>query len=129
MADDAATNGRKESVDDSSNNVHIDIADDEVEMTKFPISTRKRSMTFSPWKPDTISTVLSWKDVTVSTKTTPTKILLNNVSGEILGGFYAIMGSSGTHLLIYSLLHSLITFIRWWKDYFTFDSFSANGRQ
>ncbi len=103
MASEATTEWKKVSIDDSTDKVHINVADDEVEMTNFPVSTRKRSMTFSPWKPDTISTVLSWKDVTVTTKTTPPKVLLDNVSGEILGGFYAIMGSSGSHLLNHSV--------------------------
>ncbi len=82
-------------ITESTEKIHIDVAEDDIEMKDFPTSTRKRSMTFSPWKPDTITTVLSWKDVTVTTKTKPPKVLLENVSGEILGGFYAIMGSSG----------------------------------
>lgn len=82
-------------ITESTEKIHIDVADDDIEMKDYPTTTRKRSMTFSPWKPDTITTVLSWKDVTVRTKTKPPKVLLENVSGEILGGFYAIMGSSG----------------------------------
>jgi len=95
MKDDIPVEQRNVDITESTEKIHIDVADDEFEMKDYPATTRKRSMTFSPWKPDTITTVLSWKDVTVRTKTKPAKVLLENVSGEILGGFYAIMGSSG----------------------------------
>jgi ATP-binding cassette subfamily G (WHITE) protein 2 len=66
---------------------------DEVHMDN-PLQ-RPRALTFSPWQPSDSPAVLTWKDLTVSTKTTPPKVLLNNVTGSITGGFWAIMGASG----------------------------------
>ena len=56
---------------------------------------RQRSMTFSPYVPDNSPIVLSWSNMTVTTKKEPRKILLDNISGSITGGFWAIMGASG----------------------------------
>jgi ATP-binding cassette subfamily G (WHITE) protein 2 len=56
---------------------------------------RERAYTFSPWQPDNAPAVLTWKDIVVSTKTNPTKVLLNHISGTITGGFWAILGPSG----------------------------------
>jgi ABC-type multidrug transport system fused ATPase/permease subunit len=59
------------------------------------VHTRARSQTYSPWTPDNSPAILTWKNLNVSTKTTPPKTLLHNVSGTITGGFWAIMGASG----------------------------------
>jgi len=56
---------------------------------------RHRSFSFSAMAPTNAPVVLVWKDLSVLTKTKPPKILLNNISGQITGGFWAIMGSSG----------------------------------
>eukprot|EP01031_Cornospumella_fuschlensis_P031507 gene31507-38079_t len=56
---------------------------------------RNRAPTFSPVAPDQSPTVLSFTNITVRTRNKPKKILLDNVSGSITGGFWAIMGASG----------------------------------
>lgn len=56
---------------------------------------RARSMTFSPYVPENSPIVLSWSNMTVTTKKEPRKILLDNISGSITGGLWAIMGASG----------------------------------
>ena len=56
---------------------------------------RLRSMTFSPLVPENTPIILSWSNMTVSTKKEPRKVLLDNISGSITGGFWAIMGASG----------------------------------
>jgi ATP-binding cassette subfamily G (WHITE) protein 2 len=56
---------------------------------------REHFSTFSPSVPDNTPTVLTFSNITVATRTKPQKILLNNVSGSITGGFWAIMGGSG----------------------------------
>ena len=59
-------------------------------------SFRNRGLTFSPDAPENAPTVLAWKDLTVSVKQgANTKTLLDNISGTITGGFWAIMGASG----------------------------------
>jgi ABC-type molybdenum transport system ATPase subunit/photorepair protein PhrA len=61
-----------------------------------PNSFRYRGLTFSADAPDNAPTVLAWKDLTVSVQTGDSKkLLLNNISGTITGGFWAIMGASG----------------------------------
>ena len=58
--------------------------------------TRSRAMTFSPNQPENAPTVRAWDNLTVSTKVNgESKTLLNNISGTITGGFWAIMGASG----------------------------------
>lgn len=59
------------------------------------IHVRDRSFSFSAMAPANAPVVLVWKDLSVLTKTKPPKVLLNNISGQITGGFWAIMGSSG----------------------------------
>lgn len=57
---------------------------------------RARNVTFTPFVPENAPTVVSFENVTVTTKVKgKTKILLNDISGNITGGFWAIMGSSG----------------------------------
>lgn len=58
---------------------------------------RPRALTFSPHAPDHAPAVLTFKDIMVTTGggDKNAKILLNNISGTITGGFWAIMGSSG----------------------------------
>lgn len=58
---------------------------------------RKRTYTFSPVVPDGAPTVLTFENITVTTKQGEnSKTILHNVSGSIVGGFLAIMGSSGS---------------------------------
>jgi hypothetical protein len=45
-------------------------------------------MTFTPWVPDNAPTIVTWENMIVSTKTNPKKILLNDVTGQITGGFW-----------------------------------------
>lgn len=59
------------------------------------IHVRNRSFSFSAMAPANAPVVLVWKDLSVLTKTKPPKVLINNISGQITGGFWAIMGSSG----------------------------------
>ena len=56
---------------------------------------RARGLTFSASSPDNAPTILTWSDLTVETRHDPPKILINNISGTISGGFWAIMGASG----------------------------------
>jgi ABC-type molybdenum transport system ATPase subunit/photorepair protein PhrA len=54
---------------------------------------------FEPIIPSDAPAVLSWKELVVSTKVSKSKVqkqLLNNLSGCITGGLWAIMGSSGS---------------------------------
>ena len=55
----------------------------------------KKSYSFSPTLPQNSPVVLSWKNLTVATTTATPKVLLDNISGSITGGFWAIMGASG----------------------------------
>lgn len=56
---------------------------------------RDRSMTFSALVQENAPIILSWTNMTVTTKKEPKKVLLDNISGSITGGFWAIMGASG----------------------------------
>lgn len=56
---------------------------------------RARAPTFSPVALDQSPTVLTFTNLTVTTRTREKKTLLHNVSGSITGGFWAIMGASG----------------------------------
>lgn len=52
-----------------------------------------------PISPENAPSVLSWRDLVVTTKVSKAKVqkqLLNNLSGSITGGLWAIMGSSGS---------------------------------
>eukprot|EP00595_Chromulina_sp_UTEXLB2642_P001051 CAMPEP_0196767956 /NCGR_PEP_ID=MMETSP1095-20130614/42164_1 /TAXON_ID=96789 ORGANISM="Chromulina nebulosa, Strain UTEXLB2642" /NCGR_SAMPLE_ID=MMETSP1095 /ASSEMBLY_ACC=CAM_ASM_000446 /LENGTH=251 /DNA_ID=CAMNT_0042136855 /DNA_START=336 /DNA_END=1091 /DNA_ORIENTATION=- len=57
---------------------------------------RMRSHTFSAYVPDNAPTVLTFENITVRTKAEPVVTLLHSISGQISGGFYAIMGASGS---------------------------------
>eukprot|EP01035_Chromulina_nebulosa_P021369 gene21369-27686_t len=57
---------------------------------------RLRSNTYSPYVPDNSPTVLTFENITVKTKAEPVVTLLHSISGQISGGFYAIMGASGS---------------------------------
>jgi ATP-binding cassette subfamily G (WHITE) protein 2 len=58
---------------------------------------RERTQTFSPIPVENAPTVLTFSNIIVTLRTTtPPKILLNDLSGSIPGGFWAIMGSSGS---------------------------------
>jgi ABC-type molybdenum transport system ATPase subunit/photorepair protein PhrA len=56
---------------------------------------RDRAMTFSPLIQENAPIILSWSNMTVTTRKEPKKTLLDNISGSITGGFWAIMGASG----------------------------------
>lgn len=56
---------------------------------------RDRAMTFSPLIQENAPIILSWSNMSVTTKKEPRKTLLDNISGSITGGFWAIMGASG----------------------------------
>jgi ABC-type multidrug transport system ATPase subunit len=56
---------------------------------------RDRAMTFSPLVQENAPIILSWSNMTVTTRKEPKKTLLDNISGSITGGFWAIMGASG----------------------------------
>jgi ATP-binding cassette subfamily G (WHITE) protein 2 len=56
---------------------------------------RGPAFSFSASSPDNAPTILTWSEVTVETKTDPKKLLIDNISGTISGGFWAIMGASG----------------------------------
>lgn len=58
-------------------------------------SGRNRAVTFSPAAPNNSPTILTFTNISVTTKTSNKKILLDNISGSITGGFWAIMGASG----------------------------------
>ena len=59
--------------------------------------SRNRAMTFSPDAPANAPTILVWDHLTVTTqiKGGGTKTLIDDISGAITGGFWAIMGPSG----------------------------------
>lgn len=57
--------------------------------------TGPRKYSFSPRIPANSPVILSWKNLSVTTRTAKPKILLDNISGSITGGFWAIMGASG----------------------------------
>ena len=56
----------------------------------------KEGTIYSTEQPLNAPVVLVWKDLTVRTRTATPKVLLNNISGQITGGFWAIMGASGS---------------------------------
>jgi ATP-binding cassette subfamily G (WHITE) protein 2 len=78
----------RDATDDSNNSQSNEASNED--------STRmNRAMTFSPALPENTPTVLTFTNISVATKTKPVKILLNDISGSITGGFWAIMGASG----------------------------------
>ncbi len=62
---------------------------------RFAVENRKRSLTFSPEAPDNSPTVLTFENISVSSRTNPPKQLLRGLNGSVTGGFWAIMGPSG----------------------------------
>lgn len=54
--------------------------------------SRSTPSRYSPVHPDNTPAILTFSNVSVTTKTNPPKVLLNNVHGSITGGFWAIMG-------------------------------------
>lgn len=50
---------------------------------------RSGSVSYQTTQPADAPVVLVWKDLTVKTKTPTPKVLLNNISGQITGGFWA----------------------------------------
>lgn len=66
-----------------------------IEENKGPTG-RSRAMTFTPAVPENSPTILTFSNLIVTTKTAHPKMLLKDISGNITGGFWAIMGSSGS---------------------------------
>jgi ABC-type molybdenum transport system ATPase subunit/photorepair protein PhrA len=58
-------------------------------------SARIRALTYTPHDNENSPSILTFTNIKVVTKTANKKILINDVSGSITGGFWAIMGSSG----------------------------------
>ncbi len=58
-------------------------------------SARVRAVTYSPEAPGNAPTILSFSNITVTTKNAKKAVLLDDCSGSITGGFWAIMGASG----------------------------------
>jgi len=68
----------------------------ETTASEVEMGSRLRAETFSPLSPAGAPVVLAWKDLVVKVKKGgKEKNLLNNISGSITGGFWAIMGASG----------------------------------
>jgi ABC-type multidrug transport system ATPase subunit len=79
-----------------------DFADDRrqsegVELTQLEggVGRLTRAPTFSPHIPDNAPTVLTFSNITVTTKNAKKSVLLDDCSGSITGGFWAVMGASG----------------------------------
>eukprot|EP01031_Cornospumella_fuschlensis_P031588 gene31588-38176_t len=60
-----------------------------------PLNVQLGAASYSPRTPANAPAVLSFSGIVVKTRHKPKKILLDNVSGSITGGFWAIMGASG----------------------------------
>ncbi len=65
------------------------------EVSNVDSAARVRALTFSPNNNENSPSILTFTNVSVTTKTNPKKVLINDISGTITGGFWAIMGSSG----------------------------------
>lgn len=64
-----------------------------------PVDDSNKGDLYRPIRPETAPVTLTWKDLVVTTKVSKSKVqkqLLNNISGSITGGLWAIMGSSGS---------------------------------
>jgi ABC-type multidrug transport system ATPase subunit len=66
-----------------------------VELTELESVERGRAPTFSPAVPDNAPTVMTFTNITVTTKAKK-NVILDDCSGSITGGFWAIMGASGS---------------------------------
>jgi hypothetical protein len=75
-----------------SGEMHLD-RDFEMNSTG-PVTGSRSSTPYVPVQPDNTPAVLTYSNVSVTTRTNPAKVLLNNVHGSITGGFWAIMGKS-----------------------------------
>lgn len=64
-------------------------------MLKLEMGGRTRAETFSPIFKQDAPVMLSFENLTVTTKGSSKKTLLHDISGQITGGFWAIMGASG----------------------------------
>jgi ABC-type multidrug transport system fused ATPase/permease subunit len=95
LASEENSSGR--SRQNSTGHNHVRSRTSTLQDTESPILTRERGMSlFKAENPDNAPSILSFKNITVSVGKEPTKkILLNNISGSITGGFWAIMGASG----------------------------------
>jgi ABC-type multidrug transport system ATPase subunit len=79
-----------------SRNNSKDFSTQDVELTHMESGfNRDRAPTFSPHIPENAPTVLTFSNITVTTKTAKKTVLLDDCSGSITGGFWAIMGASG----------------------------------
>jgi hypothetical protein len=115
--------GLEETKDYNAEQVNIDLSLSTLSTTSAPEfahhpSRINRIPTYTPTAPDNAPTVLTFDKLTVTTrKSKPPKVLLHGVTGQIAGGFYAIMGASGEFFFFLSLNFILVTpFLRFWKD-------------
>eukprot|EP01034_Spumella_vulgaris_P039215 gene39215-48436_t len=72
-----------------------DIEAVEVSIIDSEKDAKVRKLTFTPLDNDKSPSILTFTNIKVSTKTSNKKVLIDDVSGSITGGFWAIMGSSG----------------------------------
>ncbi len=56
-----------------------------IEVDSQPSKEMELTMTFSPLFPENSPTILSWQNLTVTSKADSSKVLLNNISGTISG--------------------------------------------
>eukprot|EP01035_Chromulina_nebulosa_P019214 gene19214-25065_t len=81
--------------------VKIDVKDVELVTTQgyTAVSATNVDDEYRPITPENAPVSLSWRNLIVATKSNKAKVqkqLLNNLSGNITGGFWSIMGSSGS---------------------------------
>eukprot|EP00595_Chromulina_sp_UTEXLB2642_P001674 CAMPEP_0196765552 /NCGR_PEP_ID=MMETSP1095-20130614/9544_1 /TAXON_ID=96789 ORGANISM="Chromulina nebulosa, Strain UTEXLB2642" /NCGR_SAMPLE_ID=MMETSP1095 /ASSEMBLY_ACC=CAM_ASM_000446 /LENGTH=351 /DNA_ID=CAMNT_0042123797 /DNA_START=17 /DNA_END=1069 /DNA_ORIENTATION=+ len=80
--------------------VKIDVKDVELVTTQgYNVVSATDDDEYRPITPDNAPVSLSWRNLIVATKSNKAKVqkqLLNNLSGNITGGFWSIMGSSGS---------------------------------
>lgn len=55
-------------------------------------TSSKKTSIYAPTTPDNTPAILTFSNITVSSKGKKKKALLKNISGSITGGFWAIMG-------------------------------------
>eukprot|EP01034_Spumella_vulgaris_P013394 gene13394-17088_t len=67
-----------------------------LEMNEVDVETAERPQVYTPTCPANAPAVLTFSNIVVTKRGGNKKKLLNNVSGSITGGLWAIMGSSGS---------------------------------
>lgn len=56
------------------------------------VEATSRTQAYTPTRPDNAPAVLTFSNITVTKRGKKTKKLLNNISGSLTGGLWAIMG-------------------------------------